>query len=151
MFYIQTGWLYWHVIFPVFLVVSCCFCLLFGWMMFLSKSLSSPRVPNLGFMYPWGYICLSQRGTFRGLTWSDGARYKKQVWRPHFQNRSFGSKCTVWKEVLVTLLGRFGAPAVICPPLLTRPSGNCALLVTLWVHLLHSRNKLTLRHKTEST
>ena len=36
--------------------------------------------------------------------------------------RSSGSKCTVLKKVLVTLLGLFGAPAVI------RRSGNCALL-----------------------
>jgi len=98
--------------------------------MFLAESLSSPRVPNLGCMYPWGYICLSQRGAFRGVTRLDGARYNKQVWRPHVQNRSFGSKCTAWKEVLVTLLELFGAPAVICLPLLTLRPGNCALLVT---------------------
>jgi len=31
------------------------------------------------------------------------ARSKKQVWRPHVQTlSSFGSKCTVVKEVLVT-------------------------------------------------
>jgi len=36
--------------------------------------------------------------------------------------RYFGSKCTVLKEVLVTLLGLFGAPTV------TRRLGNCASL-----------------------
>jgi len=37
---------------------------------------------------------------------------------PLYSNlRSFGSKCTVLKKVFVTLLGLFGAPAVIlrCP------------------------------------
>ena len=48
----------------------------------------------------------------------DGARGKKQVWRPHVRNRSFGRKCTVLKKVLVTLLGLFGARGIIptCPP-----------------------------------
>jgi len=29
---------------------------------------------------------------------------------PHVQNRSFGSKCSVLKMVLLTLLGLFGVP-----------------------------------------
>jgi len=37
--------------------------------------------------------------------------------------KSFGSKCTVLKKVLVTLLGLFGAPIVIRRP------GNCAPIV----------------------
>jgi len=41
----------------------------------------------------------------------DGARDKKQVWRPPYSNRrSFGSKCTVLKKVLATFLGLFGTP-----------------------------------------
>ena len=41
---------------------------------------------------------------------------------PSFPNlRSFGSKCTVLKEILVTLLGLFGPPTVIQRP------GNFAL------------------------
>jgi len=99
--------------------------------MFLAESLSSPRVPNLGYMYPWGYICLSQRGTFRDVTRLDGARYKKQVWRPMFKtglseaNALYGRKCLwhCWDFPV--------PPAVICPlPLLTRRPGNCALLAT---------------------
>jgi len=53
-FHTQTDWPYWHVIFPVFLFVVSGFCLLFGWILFLAESLSSPGVPNLG------YICLPQ-------------------------------------------------------------------------------------------
>jgi len=42
----------------------------------------------------------------RGITKLDGARGKKQVWRPPYSNlRSFRSKCTVLKKILVTLLG----------------------------------------------
>jgi len=45
-----------------------------------------------------------------GVRRLDGARGKKQVWRPCSNVRSFGSKCTVLKKVLVTLLGFFSAP-----------------------------------------
>ena len=38
-----------------------------------------------------------------GVTRLDGARDKKQVWRPISNLRSFGSKCTVLKKVLVAL------------------------------------------------
>jgi len=37
----QTGWPYWHVIFPVLLLIISGFCLFFGWMLFLAESLSS--------------------------------------------------------------------------------------------------------------
>jgi len=43
---------------------------------------------------------------------------------PYLNLMSFGSKCTVLKEVLVTLLGLFATPAVIRHP------GNCAHLIT---------------------
>jgi len=39
-FHTQPGWWYWHVPFPVFLLVTSGFCLLFGWMLFLAESLS---------------------------------------------------------------------------------------------------------------
>ena len=81
MFYIQTGWLYWHVIFPVFLVVICGFCLLFAWMMFLAESLSSPRVPNLEYMYPWGYIQGRNEVRWRPVQEAVGVPCSKQVFR----------------------------------------------------------------------
>jgi len=56
----------------------------------------------------------------RGTRRLDGARGKKQVWRTHVPNRSFGSKCTVFKKVLVTLLGLFAVPVMI------QRQGNCA-------------------------
>jgi len=40
-FHTQRGWPYWYVMFPVFLFVISGFRLLFGWMLFLSESLSS--------------------------------------------------------------------------------------------------------------
>ena len=52
----------------------------------------------------------------RGVTRLDGARVKKQDWRPHVRTwRSFGSKCTVMKKVHVTLLGLFGAQGIVPP------------------------------------
>jgi len=36
---------------------------------------------------------------------------KKKFGSPMFELRSFGSKCTVLKKVLATLLGLFGAPS----------------------------------------
>jgi len=47
-----------------------------------------------------------------GATRLDGTRGKEQVWRPHIRNRSFGSKCTVLKKVLVTLFGLLGARGI---------------------------------------
>jgi len=53
----------------------------------------------------------------QGVTRLDGARGKKQVWRPPCSNvRPFGSKVTVFKEVLVTLLGLFGARGIVTSP-----------------------------------
>ena len=43
--------------------------------------------------------------------------------------RSFGSKFTVLKTVIVTLLGLFGAPQWFRDPIVTRRPGNCAPLV----------------------
>jgi len=48
----------------------------------------------------------------RGVTRLDGARAKMQVWRPFSNLRSSGSKCTVLKNVCVTLLGFFVVTAV---------------------------------------
>ena len=64
-------------------------------------------------------ICCGRQQVFPswGVTRLDGARGKKKVWRPHVRIRSFWSKCTVLKKVLVTLLGLFGAPRGIVPPL----------------------------------
>ena len=47
---------------------------------------------------------------------------------PYLNLRSFGSKCTVLNKVLVTLLGIFGAPAVIWH------LGNCAPLSPPTLH-----------------
>jgi len=47
---------------------------------------------------------------------------------PRSKLRSFESKFTVMKKVLVTLLGRFGAPAVIWLPLSDSAPGNCDTL-----------------------
>jgi len=30
------------------------------WLQHLQKGWARPEVPNLGYMYPWGYICLSE-------------------------------------------------------------------------------------------
>ena len=61
----------------------------------------------------------------RGVTRLDGAQGKKQVW-PCSNLKSFGSKCTVLKKVFVTLLGLYGAPAVIWRPHIdTAPGELC--------------------------
>jgi len=53
-FHTQTGWPYWHVLFPVFLFVIFGFCLLFGCMLFFAESLSSPGAPKLSLTkYPF--------------------------------------------------------------------------------------------------
>ena len=52
----------------------------------------------------------------RSATRLDGARGKKQVWRPLCSNLwSFGSRFTVLKKVLVTLLGLFGSRGIVPP------------------------------------
>jgi len=48
---------------------------------------------------------------------------------PMFEPKAFGSKCAVFKKVLVTLLGLTGAPAVI------RRAEKCTLLVPLVTRL----------------
>jgi len=129
------------------------FCLLFGWMLFLAESLSSLGVPNLR------YISLSQgvHCTFRGVTRLDGARDKKQVLRPHIWNWGLSEANVLYGRKYLWHCWDFSAlPAVIWPPFLThiRRPGYCAPLVPplcLCVHLLYSRNQLTLRHKIEST
>jgi len=45
----------------------------------------------------------------RGVTKLDGARDKKQVWRPYIRTRK-QRRHTVLKKVFVTLFGLFGAP-----------------------------------------
>jgi len=45
--------------------------------------------------------------------------------------RSFGSKCTVLKKVLVTFLALLGAPQSFWPTAVIRRPGNCALLAPL--------------------
>jgi len=59
------------------------------------------------------------------VRWRPG---KTQVW-PCLNLRSFGSKCTVLKKVLVILLGLFGAPrSHSAPRTVIRRPGNCAPL-----------------------
>jgi len=55
------------------------------------------------------------------VRWPPGTRSK-------FGARSFGSKCTVLKKVLVTWLGLFAAPAIIWRPTVIRRPVNYALL-----------------------
>jgi len=62
---------------------------------------------------------------FSGLQLGPAQERNKVRWRPgqeaslappYWNLRSFGSKCTVLKKVLVTLLGLFGPPIVIRRP-----------------------------------
>jgi len=65
----------------------------------------------------------------RSVSRLDGALARSKFEPPSSKLRSFVSKCTVLKKVLVTLLGLFGAPAVIWrPPIVTRRPGNCVPL-----------------------
>jgi len=77
-----------------------------------------------------GFLDGSNLQIDRGVTRLDSARGKMQEWCPPFSNLSFsGSKCTVLKNVRVTLLGWFfGAPAIIRRP------GNCAHLPLHYAH-----------------
>jgi len=60
---------------------------------------------------------------------------KKQVWRPPmFEPEVFGSKCTVLKKLLVTMLGNFGALIVICHPEDCPP---CPLVTPLTLHTVY--------------
>jgi len=87
------------------------------------------------------------RAVTRGVTRSDGARGKKQVWRPLCLNlRSFGSKFTVLKKVLATLLGLFvatrsgSAPGQLCPFRYAAPVPNPT---RCWI--LKSKNRLSMQ------
>ena len=58
--------------------------------------------------------CVRTDVAFRGATRLNAARGKKQVWRPMFEPlRSFASKCTALKKVLVTLLGLRGPREIV--------------------------------------
>jgi len=60
-----------------------------------------PQVPQAG---PQGHT---------EVRWRPG---QERSLAPPFSNlRFFGSKCTVLKEVLATLLGLFGARGIVCP------------------------------------
>ena len=63
---------------------------------------------------------------YRGVTRLDGARGKKQVWRPMFEFEVFRNQIYCIEESTLILLGLFGAPIVIghpenCAPLSLRP------------------------------
>ena len=57
--------------------------------------------------------------------------------------RAFGSKCTVLKKVLMTLLGLFGAPQSFGALIVVRRQGNCALCPpSLRPWFLHAATRL---------
>ena len=81
----------------------------------------------------------------RGVTGLDGARAKKASLAPPCSNlRSFGSKSTVLKKVLVTFLEVFGARGIVPPSLrpwagnISHPRNPCrwTLLATLSLQVL---------------
>jgi len=84
----------------------------------LSACFQRTRMPH-----PQNILCHTHQtyyATSRGVTRLDGARGKKQVWSPAppcSSLRSFGSKYSVFKKVLVTLLGLLGAPRRHSAPL----------------------------------
>jgi len=91
----------------------------------------------------------------RGVTRLDGARGKKQVWRPHV--RTWRLKHTVLKKVLVTLLGLFGAlcshsvhPSVSAPHSDLAPGELCPLspLVTP-LTVRATGTALSINHRTK--
>jgi len=76
----------------------------------------------------------NQSAPCTGVPRLNGARDKKQVWRPPCPNlKSFRSKRTVFKKVFATLLGRFGARDIV--PLVTplAPCTTSSLLRCRWV------------------
>jgi len=61
---------------------------------------------------------------------------KSKFGAPCSNMRSFGSKSTVMKKVLVTLLGLFGAShSHSATPAVIRHPGNCAPLLPIILHL----------------
>ena len=127
------------------------FCLLPGCMLFLAESLSSPGAPNLGYMYPWGYICLSQEvhQERNEVRWRPG---QEASLSPPCSKRVFRKQMYCIEECACYIVGIFGTPAVILPPpphwLGAR--GIAPPSLHLWVYLLNSRNKLTSRYKIHS-
>ena len=65
-----------------------------------------------------GVHLLISRSTFRGVTRLDGAREKKQVWRPLLETEVFRKQLYYIEKVFVTLLGLFGTPVLIWSPLI---------------------------------
>jgi len=63
------------------------------------------------FIAPVSQYCNIATGK-QGATRLDGARGKKQVWRPHVRNRGLSEENVLYwtKHLLGHLLGRFGAP-----------------------------------------
>jgi len=76
-------------------------------------------------------LCTQERSEVR---WRPGQ--EASLAPPCSNLRSFGSKCTILKKVLVALLGLFGAPIV------TRRQGNYAPLAPLVTHLCAQHARL---------
>jgi len=84
----------------------------------------------------------------------DGALDKKQVWRRHVRNWGLSEANILHGRKYLWHCWDFSAlSAVIWWPLIAsyRRPGELRPPLCLCVHLLYSRNKLTLRHKIEST
>jgi len=116
----------------VFLFVNCCasYTSSIFHVTVLRWCITTKKVAQLSFCMTcsvFGGLDKNQMHIGRGVTRLDGARRKKQVWRPHVRTWGF-SEATVFKKVLVTLLVRFGplrghsasprsdsAPVELCP------------------------------------
>jgi len=105
--------------------------------------------------------CLPTHAAYMAVTRSTQIQGHNEVrWRPGqetslappFSNlRPFGSKCTVLKKVLVTLLGLFGSSAVIRRPHSDSAHGElcppCTPSLRPWSHELNSQSsKFVERH-----
>jgi len=99
--------------------------------LYLSSVQSYPKVPasfsmHLSYFSVHRYLWKTPAEQGRNeVRWSPGQEASLAPQRSNL--KSFGSNCTVLKKVLVTLLGLFGAPAVIRRPGIYAPN---ALLVT---------------------
>jgi len=63
-------------------------------------------------MKPFLMVWKQLKINIRGVPRSDGAWVKSKFGAP-CSNRSFGSKCSLLKKVLATLLGLFGARGIV--------------------------------------
>jgi len=103
--------------------------MLFSTYPFLTRYIYRSTFVMVGdFSYHW---CATKATRIRGVARLDGARGKKQVWRPMFESQIFRKQFYSIEEYSCDIVGIFGAPHSHSAPLVViRRPVNCAPLPT---------------------